>query len=285
MLFSFLLLLVSCQTLIAQPPSQRRLLAIGDLHADVKSSILVLELAGVLDKEHNWIAEDTIVVQTGDLTDRGPDGKETLAFIKKLEQQAPQKNSLFITLIGNHEAMNVMGDWRYVSKEDVASFGGKSKRIEAFSDGGLWRDWIIEHDAVTKVQGNIFVHGGITPAFAKKGVDGINKELRESLKSQKRSEVLGSSGPLWFRGYLREAESVACPMLEEALALLGAKRMIVGHTTQRSGKILERCGGRIIGIDTGISEHYGAKISVLDLSNNDARALYKDKSIDLVDPK
>ena len=285
MLFPVLALHVSCQTLIAQPPSQRRLLAIGDLHADVKSSILVLELAGILDKEHNWIAEDTIVVQTGDLTDRGPDGKETLAFIKKLEEQALQKNGQLITLIGNHEAMNLMGDWRYVSTKDVESFGGKDKRIEAFSDGGTWREWIIQHDTVVKVQGNIFVHGGVTPEFAQKGIDGINQEVRESLKSQQRSDILGSSGPLWFRGYLRDSEAVACPMLEETLALLKAKRMIVGHTTQRSGQIMERCGGKLIGIDTGISAHYGSNFSDLDLSNNDARALYQDNTKDIADPK
>ena len=61
--------------------------------------------------------------------------------------------------------------------------------------------------------------------------------------------------------------------------------MIVGHTTQRSGKIAVRCSGKIIGIDTGISKHYGTHPAVLDLSNDDARALYPSGSEDIIDPK
>jgi len=260
-----------------------RLFAVGDLHADLQASKNVLRLIGIIDDQDRWMAKNTILVQTGDLTDRGPDGKNMLDFFRQLEKQAPQHNSQFITLIGNHEAMNIMGDWRYVSLGDVQSFGGKEERIRAFSENGEWRDWILTHNLTVKIQDTVFVHGGITKEYAKLGIDAINQKAKEALRKNTKTPILGSDGPLWFRGYLKD-EKNACEDLQEALRLLDAKRMVVGHTTQRSGKIASRCNGSLIGIDTGISKHYGSHISVLDLSENDAKAIYLNETQDLPDP-
>jgi hypothetical protein len=68
------------------------------------------------------------------------------------------------------------------------------------------------------------------------------------------------------------------------LGLLGAQRMVVGHTTQRSGAVASRCGGRLLGIDTGISSHYGAQLSAVEIIDGDAVAIYPDKRFDLPDP-
>ena len=166
----FFSLVLSCQSMIEQPQQkkpQNRLLAIGDLHADLEATKEVLILAGIINNNHTWIAKNTILVQTGDLTDRGPDGDGTLKFIQQLELDAPKHNSKLITLIGNHESMNLMGDWRYVSQEDVKDFGGLEKRKAAFSKEGIWREWFLTHDTVKKVGNTVFVHGGISEKYAK----------------------------------------------------------------------------------------------------------------------
>ena len=280
-------LVLSCQSVIEQPQqkkAQNRLLAIGDVHADLGATKEVLILAGIIDNNHTWIAKNTIVVQTGDLTDRGPDGDSILKFMQQLENDAPKHNSQFITLIGNHESMNLMGDWRYVSKEDVNDFGGLEQRKAAFSKEGIWREWFLTHDAVKKVGNTVFVHGGISEKYAQLGVEKINVQVREALTNRSKTEILSSDGPLWYRGYLTNEEPIACKELTKALKRLDAKRMVVGHTTQRSGQIAYRCSGALIGIDTGISDHYGKNLSVLDLTDDDARAIYIGKNIDIPDP-
>ena len=94
--------------------------------------------------------KDTIVIQLGDLLDRGGRGNEDtdnymeeieiLQFIQHLHKQAsdPNKNlnSAFITLIGNHELMNLLGDFRYVSKLAMQGMGGEEGRRQLFSPGG-----------------------------------------------------------------------------------------------------------------------------------------------------
>lgn len=79
-------------------------------------------------------------------------------------------------------------------------------------------------------------------------------------------------------------ESLACQELEAALIQLDARRMVVGHTTQRTGRVAVRCGGALLGIDTGISRHYGGHRSALELRAGDARAIYPTGTQDLPDP-
>ena len=52
-----------------------RIIAIGDLHADLKATQETFSHIGLTNADGAWIAKDTVVVQTGDVTDRGPDGK------------------------------------------------------------------------------------------------------------------------------------------------------------------------------------------------------------------
>jgi hypothetical protein len=50
--------------------------------------------------------------------------------------------------------------------------------------------------------------------------------------------------------------------------------MVVGHTTQKDGKIAERCGGQLWGIDTGISAHYGSHLSALEITGDVVKPVY-----------
>ena len=264
------------------PSSIKRIVAIGDLHADVDRAKQVFRLAKLIDENDKWIAKDTMVVQTGDLTDRGADGKETLVFIREMEKQA---SGNFITLIGNHEAMNVMGDLRYVNPADTKGFGGAAKRKQAFSPGGEWYEWILSHDVIVNVDGNLFAHGGLSATYQSVPPKELSERVRQGIKSGQRAPELGTEGPMWYRGHLRAPESAACAEIDKVLAAQNAKRIVVGHTTQRSGKIASRCGGKIIGIDIGLSDHYGANIGYLEITNDDARAVYPTESVDIPDPQ
>ena len=274
----------------SQPPTPAastaapgRLVAIGDLHADLDNAIQVLQLSGLTDASGKWIGGDATLVQTGDTTDRGPDSKAIIDLIRALIPQAETAGGRVVSLLGNHEVMNLMGDWRYVAPSDVAQFGGLEARKKAFALEGSYGSWLFERDVVAEVDGNIFVHGGVTPAFAKMGVQGMNDAARQAIRDQGGS-VLESDGPLWFRDYVNAPESSACPLLAQSLASLNAKRMVVGHTTRSDGKVESRCGGRLLVIDIGIADHYGANLGAIELTDDDARALYPSGTVDLVDP-
>lgn len=300
-------LLVACGTSVAtvesrplveaapQPEAQKpapspriavpgRLVAIGDLHGDLEQAKKAFHLAGVTDEQGRWTGGDTTLVQTGDVLDRGPDGKALLDWLMSVESGAKAAGGRFVALLGNHEVMNVRGDLRYVSAEDTAGFGGATERAKAFSKEGAYGRWLATHDAVAIVGDTLFCHGGLTEEFAIRGTEALNSDVRASLFGTSKPAA-GPDGPLWYRGFVLDDEAVACPRLERALSATGARRMVVGHTMQDSGRILERCGGRLSVVDVGISRVYdGGHLAAWEQSNGDAVALYPAGKSDLADP-
>lgn len=275
--------LSACSSATAENPI--RVLAVGDLHADANQAQKALQLAGVVDDKGHWAAGKAVFVQTGDVTDRGPDSKKLMDLMDRLRKEASEAGGEVRSLIGNHESMNLLGDWRYVHPLDVEQFGGLEARVAAFGEGGPYAKWVQERDLVTKVGDVVFCHGGVTPEWAEKGVDGINAAGREALNSRNmEAPVLGTDGPLWYRGYVLDDESVACPKLDEALEHLEAKRMVVGHTTQRDGRVQTRCDGKLTVIDIGIAGHYGGHAGAWEMVGGDARAMYVAGPEDLEDP-
>jgi hypothetical protein len=264
-------------------PYAGRIVAIGDLHGDLAGAVEVLRLAGLVDADARWSGGDTIFVQTGDVTDRGPDSKALIDLLERLEVEARATGGQVIPLVGNHEAMNVLGDWRYVDPGDVAAYGGVEARRAAFGPTGESGAAVRGNDALTVVGDALFTHGGLTAEWAGLGVDSLNDAVRRGLDGGD-PRVLGEDGPLWFRGFALEDEAVACPALDAALATVGVRRMVVGHTTQRTGRITPRCGGKLLLIDVGVAAHYGGHRAALEIVGGDAREITPTGVVDLPDP-
>ncbi len=105
-----------------------RVVAVGDIHGDYDNFLQVLKEAGVVNRRGNWIAGETHLVQVGDVPDRGPDTDKAIALLQKLERQAERDGGMVHVLIGNHEAMNIYGDLRYVDPGEYAAFRTRNSR-------------------------------------------------------------------------------------------------------------------------------------------------------------
>ncbi len=105
-----------------------RVIAIGDVHGDYEQFVAVLRSARLIDSQEGWSGGKTHLVQTGDILDRGPDSRKVMDLLMKLEKEAPRAGGWVHSLIGNHEAMNVYGDNRYVSAEEFASYADRNSR-------------------------------------------------------------------------------------------------------------------------------------------------------------
>jgi hypothetical protein len=261
-----------------------RIVAVGDLHADPSAAFQVLQMAGIVDGAGRWIAGDTVLIQTGDSTDKGPSSLQVAQLLMRLETEATAAGGRLITLLGNHEVMNLQNDLRYVHPLDTAEFGGPEARQAAFAPTGALGRWYRSRNAVAVVDGNLFVHGGVSARFAHHSASALSQMVRAGIDGSDPERVLGREGPLWYRGFFLADEAIACAEAESVLAQQGARRMIVGHTVQREGRIGVRCGGRLIGIDTGISAIYGNHLSALEITADDARAIYPSAPKDLPDP-
>lgn len=119
---------------LAQAPPQR-IVAVGDLHGDYAAWIDIARDAGLVDRANKWIGGRTVLVQTGDIVDRGPDSLKIIRHLQKLDGEAKRAGGRVIVLLGNHEAMQVTGDYRYVTPGEYAAFAdrqSKARRDAAF---------------------------------------------------------------------------------------------------------------------------------------------------------
>jgi hypothetical protein len=99
-----------------------RVVAIGDVHGDYEQFVAVLRSARLIDAQESWSGGKTHLVQTGDILDRGPDSRKVMDLLMKLEKEARRAGGWVHCLSGNHEAMNVYGDLRYVLPGEFAAF-------------------------------------------------------------------------------------------------------------------------------------------------------------------
>jgi hypothetical protein len=283
-----------------------RIVAIGDIHGDFIALHKALLKAGIVDKNGDWnkTAKYTVVIQLGDLLDRGGRGEEDtdnyreeidiLQYIEHLNKQAQKKhddpsldlNSAFITLIGNHELMNMLGDFRYVSAKAMEGMGGEEGRKKLFLPGGP----IAKHIGccsygICKIGDWTFVHAGILPQhlkdkeFSFSKVNNLIRQImrgeidKESLNESQKKFIFDNNGLFWTRELSKDNPN--CSLANESVRILnnsnGNGGIVVGHTVQKNG-INSKCGGDVWAIDTGMSDAFGksddSNIQVLEILNN-----------------
>jgi hypothetical protein len=100
----------------------KRIVAVGDIHGDYDTLVSVLKSARIINTKLNWAGGTTRLVQLGDIPDRGSSTRRIMDLLMKLEQQAERAEGKVHVLIGNHDAMNVYGDLRYVTPQEYQEF-------------------------------------------------------------------------------------------------------------------------------------------------------------------
>jgi hypothetical protein len=272
-------------------PGSERLVAIGDVHGDLRALRATLRLAGAIDSEDEWIGKGLTVVQTGDQVDRGDQDREVLDVLEKLEQAAKAKGGALVVLNGNHELMQPNFDFRYVTRKSFDTFRefsaratGAAERVSenergraaAFAPGAPYALKLAQRLTVALVGDTLFAHAGVLPAHFDYGLDRINAEAQSFLTGQRPtlSKALASEdSPVWTRFYGGAVDAAGCEVLGRVLKDTGAKRLVVGHTVQKDG-INGACQDRLFRIDVGLSAYYGDHpAQVLEITPGGTRVL------------
>jgi hypothetical protein len=311
----------------AQAAQPKRIVAVGDLHGDYQAWVTIARAAGIMDGSGHWAGGKTTLVQLGDVLDREPDSLKIVRSLQQLQKEARRAGGRVVVVLGNHEAMNLLGDFRYTTAGEYAAFAGPNSAairervyelnraaaeaeahatnpaltpqqvrdawmaqhplgwVEhklAWSPSGELGKWATHNPAVVKIDGTLFVHGGLSAEYSKLPLDEINRRVAAAMAAgdDDPSSILNSPlGPLWYRGLvmvdrdaqaLRAAAKPPLPQLTPeqeltaVLAAYGAQRLVVGHTPDPKGiEILY--GGRLARIDTGISRAYGGPLTWLEI--------------------
>lgn len=281
----------------------RRILSLGDLHGDLDQASRILRSLGLIDQGSKWIGGQDVLIQTGDIADRGHQELELYKLFFRLQDEAPAYGGEVILLLGNHELMNLQGDFRYAgiatdipNRSDMYGpdgFLGKQLRRRSQMIAHIGKGYGVERSVV-------YAHSGILPTVAarlennsqnlsiedaeRNLANAINKAAHERLSNTTLREIrddtsvlFAKSGPLWDRHLASSLDADVCSQLEHCLSMFGAVRMIVGHTPQLDGKVHQRCRGRLLLGDTLISSAYegGGHLSAIEIGKRgEAFAIY-----------
>jgi hypothetical protein len=278
--------------------------AIGDVHGAYDKFVALLRAAGLINDRQRWVGGRARLVQTGDLLDRGADSRKVVDLLIRLEREAAAAGGRVHALVGNHEFMRLVGDWRYVSPGEYKAFqtsesadlrdrihalnaerAAQRARAEnrpfnereyraqffkdfplgyfemqrAFGKDGEYGKWVRSRVAAVKINGVLFIHGGVSDKVANLGCQGLNAEVQRNLDAapvpaDTITSLLSATedGPLWYRGMASEPEATFEPMLDSILRRLDARAVVIGHTPIPTGQITTRFGGRVVLIDTGM---------------------------------
>jgi hypothetical protein len=133
--------------------------------------------------------------------------------------------------------MNLQLDWRYVTPEDIKTFGSKNDRITALSSKGYIGKLFRSSFQVVAIveQDTLFVHGGVNLQWANKGIEKINqlgaslvKKCTEALADGKKKviasgeeiSIVHADGPLWNRKFAYSDDKETEKELDKVLEVL-----------------------------------------------------------------
>jgi hypothetical protein len=233
------------------------ILAISDIESAYKTFRDFLIANGVIDEALNWTFGKGHLVLVGDLVDRGNSVTQVLWFIYKMEQDAKKHGGNVHFIIGNHEIKNMQSNFYSASEKYlyVAAIIGKTQP-ELYSDKSFLGRWMASKNTIERINGNLFVHGGIHPKISEFDytLDEINQIVRNNYRKPyftKRDSgneeflVSSKTGPSWYRGYFKD--NLSQEEVEKGLDKFAAKAVVVGHTLQWSVKKLYQ--GKVFAID------------------------------------
>jgi hypothetical protein len=280
-------------------PPVNRIIVLGDIHGDYNKMIEMLKIGKVIDSNNNWIGGETVVVQVGDQIDScRSDGSfhchqpqtndddndvEILYFMTELHKKAQEFGGAVYSIMGNHELMNVQGDFSYVSHNNYINFRhgnytGKEGRYNAFQPGNDIASFLACTRKMALIIGsNLFVHAGIIDSISSKyNITDLNQILTKyllgmNIEGVEFNDLLTphKQSPMWNR----TLANGDCSGLLKTLSSYNVGRLYVGHTPQLTKGIESKCGKKLWLTDIGVSKAFkkfggNSIVQVLEITND-----------------
>ncbi|MGB7904714.1 MAG: metallophosphoesterase, partial [Steroidobacteraceae bacterium] len=237
-----------------------RLVAFADVHGAYTELVTLLRETGIVDAQDRWAAGPTHVVSLGDLLDRGADSRKVMDLLIRLQGEAQAAGGQLHVVLGNHEAMNVLGDLRYVDIGEYAAYADVESVAEradlrkawearqgagsgpafdqqfppgyfghraALSPRGKYGQWLLSLPVAIAINDTLFMHAGPSSVLRGMSLQELNLRYRTAL-----TEYLGLADRLTQAGLLQQGDAFhARPKLaRERLSVLTAAASASGGT-------------------------------------------------------
>jgi hypothetical protein len=261
-----------------------RTVILGDLHGSLDAFRVILAHAGLIEGD-SWRGGRAILVQLGDVIDRGPDSIATYEFLADLQSRARKGTGRVVRLLGNHEAALLEGYFQLADFPEPEKLAARIRedviagRVQAaFAHAG----WLFTHAGVHyDLLQSLRAAMQIGEARARFSITRLAAHLNASLKRAVESGDF--SDPIFKVGEARGGAHATGGIFwsdfdEEMLAPARAPRIhqVLGHTPEgyQGARFRRTSDGRRINIDIGIADQYGGNLGYLEIRGREAFAHY-----------
>lgn len=222
-----------------------KVFVMSDPHGRLDCVVSLLQGNDIIDDHLNWNYGANHLVIIGDVFDRGDDVLQIFWLLYKLEQEAAFAGGCVSFLLGNHEPMVLANDLRYCTeKYQVLADKLGVSYAQLFGANTELGKWLSTRNTMQTIGKDLYVHAGLSQEFYEwnLSIPTVNEEMSKVLfmgkKERKQSSELtaflyGNSGPIWYRGLVRDKEKynpISSDTLKRLLKRYKVKRLIVGHT-------------------------------------------------------
>jgi hypothetical protein len=211
-----------------------RVMVFADVHGAYTELHTILRESGVIDAQDRWSAGRAHVVSLGDLLDRGADSRKVMDLLMRLQGEARVAGGMLHVVLGNHEAMNLLGDLRYVDPGEYAAYvdlepvGERASAREAWirergasaaaqfdqsfppgwfghraalAPNGPYGKWLLALPVAIAIDRTLFMHGGPSDELRGMTLQELNLRYRTAL-----TDYLTALEPLRAAGLIADAD-------------------------------------------------------------------------------
>jgi hypothetical protein len=237
-----------------------RVVAFADVHGANTELLQLLRETGIVDAQDRWAAGKAHVVNTGDLLDRGDGSRQVMDLLMRLQTEARAAGGQLHVVLGNHEAMNILGDLRYVNTGEYAAYTDMEQATEradargaweaangagsgaefdkkfppgyfghraAFSPNGKYGQWLLSLPVAIIVNDTLFMHAGPGPVLRGMSLQELDLRYRTAL-----TDYLGLAQKLEAANLLQPGDEyrARAKLAQERLSAMTAAAVTTGGT-------------------------------------------------------
>jgi len=254
-----------------KPKYRGEVIVVGDIHGELDGLLEILLYAGLMDSNACWSGHGRVLVQLGDVVDRGPSGLESYDLLAKLQREAILSGGRVVRLLGNHEFEILKGNFYLTNilPAKVAQF--RQRLIEDIFAGRI--------KAAYAAKGYLFTHAGLTGPIQ----DAVSKETGGKADVQEFASIINKllvkavetgnySHPIFnigrSRGGRNKYGGIFWGDMRELFECDSSYhiKQVIGHTPVQ--KITFSHNRRLIAVDVGIFRDYGGRRTYLKLGKS-----------------
>jgi hypothetical protein len=266
-------------------PEPHRVVAIGDLHGDLRAFGAIGRACALLDERGCWRGGSTHLVLMGDLVG-GDDSRLLLNALMRLEREAMRAGGRVHALLGNHDLLPVAGRFGKLTRGERRDY-----RRSDFRGQGRYAEWVLARRTILKIGRTLYVHAGLDRWALDTDPAEVNAHVRAWIAhlqgtgprppEDTRWLFDDDDGPMWTRAFRtrgrRPKDAPSRKTIRAVLERLGAERIVLGHSPTDDGAIVldhPHYGESVVLIDTRISDEKRGRLGALTIEDDVLTPVY-----------